>query len=79
MKDQITAHHKPHLVAHMHTIDLENKKRKNADNCYGNDMTEKKVLTAAIKNTSAALCSYLSIIAGQTLCILHYIWVHYVH
>jgi hypothetical protein len=35
MKDQITAHRKPHLVAHMHTIDLENKKRRNADNFSG--------------------------------------------
>jgi len=31
-KDQITARHKPHLVVHMHIIDLENKKRRNADN-----------------------------------------------
>jgi len=34
-KDQITARHKPHLVVHMHIIDLENKKRKNVDNFCG--------------------------------------------
>ena len=31
MKDLITAHHKQHLVAHMPTIDLGNKKRKKED------------------------------------------------
>jgi hypothetical protein len=36
-KDQITARHKPHLVVHMHIIDLENKKRRNADNFRGVD------------------------------------------
>jgi len=36
-KDQITARHKPHLVAHMHIIDLENKKRRNVDNFCGVD------------------------------------------
>jgi hypothetical protein len=34
-KDQITARHKPRLVVHMHTIDLENKKRRNVDNFCG--------------------------------------------
>jgi hypothetical protein len=37
MKDQITARHKPHLVVHMHIIDLENKKRRNVDNFCGVD------------------------------------------
>ena len=37
MKDLITAPHKPHLVVHMHTIDLENKKRRNVDNFCGVD------------------------------------------
>jgi hypothetical protein len=32
MRDLITAHHKPHLVVHMHTIGPENKKKRNADN-----------------------------------------------
>lgn len=38
MKDQITVHLRPHLVVRMHIIDLENKKRRNADNS-DNDMT----------------------------------------
>jgi hypothetical protein len=37
MKDQIIARHKPHLVAHIHIIDPENKKRKNVDNFCGVD------------------------------------------
>lgn len=37
MKGLITAPHKPRLVVHMHTIDLENKKRRNVDNFCGFD------------------------------------------
>jgi len=37
MKVQIIARHKPHLVVHMHIIDLENKKRRNVDNYCGVD------------------------------------------
>jgi hypothetical protein len=50
MRDQITAHLKPHLVVRMHTIDLENKKRRNADNsdnddtCFASTVTMKDTI-----------------------------------